>query len=203
MTRIKHFIVKFQYVFCIGFFAFLIGCHGEFSPKNKAYPRVIYPTKSYEIYQNPNCPFMFEKPVYARVGMDTTFMGVKTKEPCWFNVEFPDFNGSINVTYKELNSSNTLEKLLEDAHKMSFKHSKKANYIEEIAIENKYGVRGLVYDVGGDAASNLQFYLTDDKRHYIRGALYFNNEPNTDSMAPIINFVKADLDHFFETFQWK
>jgi gliding motility-associated lipoprotein GldD len=92
---------------------------------------------------------------------------------------------------------------LEDAHKMSFKHSKKANFIDEVAITNQYGVSGLIYDVGGDAASNIQFYLTDTSRHYIRGALYFNNEPNTDSMAPVIQFVRKDLDHFFETFQWK
>lgn len=181
----------------------LVGCHGDYTPKSKAYPRVIYPERKYELYAPADCPYQFEKPVYARVGSDTVFMGAKLKEPCWINIDFPEFNGTINLTYKEINGQNTLSKLLEDAHKMSFKHSKKANFIDEVAITNQYGVSGLIYDVGGDAASNIQFYLTDTSKHYIRGALYFNNEPNTDSMAPVIQFVRKDLDHFFETFQWK
>jgi gliding motility-associated lipoprotein GldD len=118
-------------------------------------------------------------------------------------LNFPDFNGTINLTYKEITKENNLNKLIEDAHKMSFKHSKKANYIDEVLISNKNGVGGLLYNVGGDAASNIQFFLTDTNHHYIRGALYFNNEPNTDSMAPVIDFVKKDLDHFLETFKWK
>ncbi len=195
--------MKYASYFLIIITLLLVGCHGEYSPKSKAYPRVIYPEKKYELYAPADCPYQFEKPIYTRVGSDTVFMGTKLKEPCWINIEFPDFNGTINLTYKEINAQNTLSKLLEDAHKMSFKHSKKANFIDEVSITNQYGVSGLIYDVGGDAASNIQFYLTDTSRHYIRGALYFNNEPNTDSMAPVIQFVRKDLDHFFETFQWK
>lgn len=178
----------------------LSACHGEFSPKPKAFPRVIYPEKKYELYVSTECPFEFEKPVYAKVVNDSSG---NTPNPCWLNVEFPDFNGTINLTYKEISAKNNLSKLVEDAHTLSFKHAKKANYIDEILIENKNGVGGILYNVGGDAASNIQFFLTDTTHHFIRGALYFNNEPNTDSMAPVIAFVRADLDRFLETFKWK
>lgn len=178
----------------------LSACHGEFSPKPKAFPRVIYPEKKYELYVSPNCPFEFEKPIYAKVINDSSG---NIENPCWLNVEFGDFNGTINLTYKEISAKNNLAKLVEDAHTLSFKHAKKANYIDEILIENKNGVGGILYNVGGDAASNIQFFLTDTTHHFIRGALYFNNEPNTDSMAPVIAFVRADLDRFLETFKWK
>lgn len=177
---------------------FLSACHGEFSPKPKAYPRVIYPEKKYETYVSPNCPFEFRKPMYATISLDSM-----AKNPCWINVDFPGFNGTINLTYKEITAKDNLPKLIEDAHKMSFKHSKKANYIDEILIENRNGAGGILYNVGGDAASNIQFFLTDTARHFIRGALYFNNEPNTDSMAPVLTFVRADLDTFLESFKWK
>jgi gliding motility-associated lipoprotein GldD len=64
-------------------------------------------------------------------------------------------------------------------------------------------VHGLIYDVEGNAASSVQFYVTDMEQHYLRGALYFNVKPNVDSMAPIINFVSKDMTHMIESFEWK
>ena len=92
---------------------------------------------------------------------------------------------------------------MRDADEMTYKHSRKADFIDEMEIKNQYGVEGLIFDVGGDAATNIQFYLTDYKEHYLRGALYFYATPNADSLAPAINFVKEDLNHLFSTFQWK
>jgi gliding motility-associated lipoprotein GldD len=57
--------------------------------------------------------------------------------------------------------------------------------------------------VGGDAASNVQFFLTDSIHHFIRGALYFNNQPNADSMKPVVDFVKEDLRVMLKSFRWK
>jgi gliding motility-associated lipoprotein GldD len=188
----------------LGCILFLTACHGDYTPKPKSYPRVIFPEKKYDLYVSPDCPFQFEKPVYANVTCDTTFFGTRlVSNLCWLNVNFPDWNGIINLTYKDINDTMSLERLVEDAHKMSFKHTTKADYINEIAIHNDHGVGGLLYDVGGDAASNVQFFLTDSTKHFLRGALYFNNEPNTDSMAPVVNFVKADLNRMLKTFEWK
>ena len=179
----------------------LSSCHGEYSPKPKAYPRVIFPERKFETYDAPSCPFKFQKPVYATVQQDSSSMGMS--HPCWLNIVFPNFNGTVNLTYKEINKEMTLERLLEDAHKLSFKHTKKANYIDESLITNKYGVSGIFYNVGGDAASNVQFFLTDSSHHFIRGSLYFYNEPNSDSMAPVLSYVRQDLDTILNTFQWK
>ena len=130
-------------------------------------------------------------------------MGKPVENPCWLNITFPDFNGTVNLTYKDITPQQSLAQLMEDAHKLSFKHTKKANYIDESVISNLHGVHGLYYDVGGEAASNIQFYLTDSTRHFIRGSLYFYNEPNADSMAPILAFVRKDLDHILGSFQWR
>jgi gliding motility-associated lipoprotein GldD len=181
----------------------LSSCHGDYMPKPKAYPRVHYPERKYELYDPASCPFRFEKPVYAMVQQDTSFFGQRPAEPCWLNIVFPDFNGTINLTYKEINKDMTLERLLDDAHKLSFKHTKKANYIDESLIVNKHGVSGIFYNVGGDAATNIQFFLTDSTHHYIRGSLYFYNEPNTDSMAPVLAFIRQDIDTILNSFEWK
>ena len=191
--------------FCAAVISFsLSGCHGDYTPKPKAYPRVVYPERKYEMYDPKDCPFKFEKPAYATVTQDTVFFGQKIMSiACWLNVNFPSLNGTINLTYKEINDSMKLDRLIEDAHKMSFKHTTKADYIAEIRIINDHGVGGILYDVGGNAASNVQFFLTDTTHNFLRGALYFNSEPNTDSMAPVVTFVKEDMKHMLKTFQWK
>lgn len=182
----------------------LASCHGDYTAKQKAYPRVVFPERTFDVYDAPNCPFKFEKPTYAIVEKDTMYMGRKLAgSQCWLNINWPMFNGTINLTYKDINDTMKLERLVEDAHKLAYKHTRKANYIDEIRIENEHGVGGLLYDVGGDAASNVQFFLTDTNKHFVRGALYFYNPPNTDSMAPVLDFVKEDMKHILKTFSWK
>jgi len=192
------------YVLCSMLCVLLSSCHGDYTPKPKAYPRVVYPEKKYELYQPEGCPFSFEKPVYTNVVRDTVFHGQKLKDDqCWLNVQFPTLNGVINLTYKDINDTMTIDRLIDDAHKMAFKHTKKANYIDEVRLSTKNGGGGLLYDLGGDAASNVQFFLTDSNKHFIRGALYFYSPPNADSIAPVLDFVKQDLEQMIRTFEWK
>src|SRR3954464_14922184 len=117
------------FLFCCLLSLFLSSCHGDYTPKPKAYPRVILPERKYELYDPQDCPFRFEKPVYATVMHDSTYFGQKIKDDqCWLNVYFPSLNGVINLTYKDINDTMSLERLVEDAHKMAFKHTKKADY---------------------------------------------------------------------------
>jgi gliding motility-associated lipoprotein GldD len=106
------------------------------------------------------------------------------------------------LSYKEINEQNSLSKLLEDSHKLTFKHTRKAQYIDENVLHNDHGVSGILYEIGGNAASNAQFFLTDSVKHYIRGSLYFSSVPNEDSLAPVIKFVKDDMMKMFKTFEW-
>ncbi len=182
----------------------LTSCHGDYTPRPKAYPRVIFPEKKYELYAPKECPFKFEKPVYASAVRDTNYFETKLQNnQCWLNLYFNSLNGVLNLTYKNIGDTQKLERLIEDAHKLAFKHTKKADYIDEIRINNLHGACGLLYDLGGDAASNVQFFVTDSAHHFVRGALYFYNTPNADSMAPVLSFVKEDLNHLLKTFEWK
>lgn len=173
------------------------------TPKPRAYFRIDLPEKSYEWYRPADCPFQFMYPTYARVLRDTSFFGETPADPCWLNIVIDTLGSVIHISYKPISNQQTLFKLNEDAHKMSFKHTIKADYIEERIISTDKGVRGILYDIGGNAASNIQFTLTDSTHHYLRGALYFNALPNADSLAPVIEFVQKDMLHLIETFEWK
>jgi gliding motility-associated lipoprotein GldD len=179
-------------------FAGITGCgEDDYSPKPRAYFRIDLPTKEYKQLKT-DCPFSFDYPVYSEVRFDNR----PTAEPCWMNVEFPSFNGTIHISYK--NIKNNLEQYLEDARSLTYKHVSRATDIRESVIVNEEAkVYGIIYDVKGDAASHVQFYMTDSLEHFIRGSLYFNVPPNQDSIAPVLNFIRKDITRMIETFDWK
>lgn len=198
--RIKS--LKFLSFLFIGLILFS-ACGGDYTPKPKAYHRIIYPERNFIDVQPPSCPFEFEYPDYARTAKDSLFFNREQKNPCWLDVVFDHFKGVIHLSYEPINSKADFIRFTEDAHKMTFKHTVKAESIEEKLIQTENNVGGILYDVGGDAASSIQFFLTDTNSHFIRGALYFNNTPNSDSIAPVIRFVKDDMMHLINTFKWK
>jgi gliding motility-associated lipoprotein GldD len=94
-----------------------------------------------------------------------------------------------------------LAKLLEDSYKLTSKHMTKASFIKDSVID-KPNIKGLIYSVGGNAASEKQFILTDYKNKFIRGAIYFATTPNYDSLRPAIEFVDKDIYHLINTFKF-
>lgn len=175
----------------------------NFIPKPLAYPRIELPVFNHYLVHENECPYTFEYPQYAEVVRDSFFFGDEVLSSCWINMNYPSINAKVHFSYKEIGRDVTFEKVMEDTHELEYNHSQKADYIDEYPIENKYGVEGLMINIGGNAANNLQFYLTDSEKHYLRGALYFNTSPNVDSIQPALDFIREDMLHLFETFQWK
>ncbi len=176
----------------------LTACEDNYMPKQKAYFRIAFPEKKYERYDPVSCPFTFDVPVYSKVTADTG----QTSEPCWYNVEFPTFNGTLYLSYKPVH--NDLKKYIEDSRTLSMKHISRASGLHEQEIEKSSDkVYGIYYDVRGNAASSVQFYLTDSTKHFIRGALYFYAVPNPDSIAPVLKFVEQDVKYLIESFKWR
>ncbi|MFH1319377.1 MAG: gliding motility lipoprotein GldD [Bacteroidota bacterium] len=177
---------------------FLTSCGGDYVPKPRGFFRIDLPQKTYIEY-NSDCPFLFEYPTYAMI---TPHVGVSTM-PCWMNIDYPEFKGRLHLSYFALN--NDLEKYLEDSRKLAYKHTIKAEAIDETLIKGDSArVHGLLYNIEGiSTASSVQFFLTDSTNHFLRGALYFNVSPRNDSLAPVINFIREDIFYFIESFRWK
>ncbi|HRS38733.1 MAG TPA: gliding motility lipoprotein GldD [Bacteroidia bacterium] len=181
----------------LGFALLLSGCDEPYNPKPRGYFRITLPEKQYALWESPGCPFGSELPSYVQVIPDTS----AEAEPCWMNLEFPDFKATVYLTYKPVNGN--LNRYIEDSRTYAYKHVTKASGIDEIILHEQPGVSGLLYKVKGNAASPLQFWLTDSTAHFIRGSLYFYAVPNPDSIAPVFDFVQSDVQHFLERFHWK
>jgi gliding motility-associated lipoprotein GldD len=74
---------------------------------------------------------------------------------------------------------------------------------EQIINNNQDRIHGILYDLKGNTATAVQFYVTDSVRHYLRGSLYFESEPNADSLSPLIDFFREDIIHLIGTLKWK
>lgn len=184
----------------------LTACKPEsFTPKPRAFFKIDLPQRAYTTFDVPSFPYAFEYPVYGRIVKDTTFFGIQPENPWWMNIDFASLGASVYISYKPINANSPLEKLIEDAHEMSFTaHSKRADFIDEKTFQDpERRVYGILYHAGGNAASAYQFIATDSVKHFIRGALYFNVAPNADSLKPVNEFLRADIQHLIETIRWK
>lgn len=183
----------------------LTSCQENYTPKRNGYFRIDFPKeKIFSVYQNNDCPFTFEYPNYGNIQKDSSNAEEMTTHPCWFNIIFPEYKGKIYLSYTAIDNTNTLDRLIRDSYKLTFKHTVKADYIDETVVKGKNeNVKGILYDVGGAAASGVQFYVTDEQKHFLRGSLYFFASPNADSIAPAVTYFRKDVEHIIETLQWK
>lgn len=192
--------ILFLFVLCI----LLSQCQDGpvFTPKPRAFPKVNYPEKQYQDFDQDYCKFTFSYPAYARIEQTEAYFEEAPVDPCWFDIYIPEFDSRLHCSYYPIGPDKDFETLKKDAFKLADWHNKKANFIDELIIQKENNVSGFAFDIEGPAASPFQFFVTDSTQHFLRGALYFNTEARPDSLAPIVDFVKEDILKIIETFRW-
>jgi gliding motility-associated lipoprotein GldD len=203
-------------LFC-AFGVLLFSCNSNFTPKPKGYFKIDFPEHKYQQFNLPGYPYTFEYPTYATISKEEDSTG---QNPYWINIDFPGYAGRIYISYKGVNSStvykiksqngykdsvvrNSFELLREEAYKMTYKHSIKASGIVDSFFTNPNGSSGVYFYVAGEAATSKQFYLTDTAKHFLRGALYFDATPNSDSLSIVSDFLEKDIKHLIHSLKWQ
>ncbi|NQY10118.1 MAG: gliding motility lipoprotein GldD [Flavobacteriales bacterium] len=177
--------------------ASLWGCSEDYNPKPRGYYRIDLPEKAYKPFEQ-DCPYTFEYPVYASIEKYKRNDSVE----CWNNVVYHRFGAQLYMSYFKLDGN--LNRHIEDSRSLTYTHTVKADGINEVVYNNSdKKAYGLYYKLKGDAASQIQFYLTDSVNHFLRGGLYFNTAPNSDSLAPVLDFIAEDITHMIETLEWR
>ncbi len=174
-----------------------IACQQKYTPKPKGYFRIDLPKKKYVRWNN-NYPFSFEVANIASVTPDKS----KDAEKYWLDINYPQLNAKVHLSYKS-GDKESMIKYLEDARKLAYKHTIKADAISEQAFNNyKENVHALIYRMKGNTASAIQFVVADSSKNFLRGALYFKTRPNQDSLAPAIKYINNDIVRLIESFKW-
>lgn len=167
----------------------------DYSPKPKAFPRVYYPERSYQRAEL-NCAFDMEIPSYSSMSI------ANPNEDCWYNINYGPFDATLHLSYKTLHGIGSLDSLMDDAYNLAFKHISKAEDIVPREFSDSSGNYGMIYDLYGKTATPFNFFITDEKKHFLRGSFYFNQRTDRDSVAPIYEFIKRDILHSINTLEW-
>jgi gliding motility-associated lipoprotein GldD len=162
-------------------------------PKPYGELRLEYPAPKYQKFEN-NCNYTFEYSDFAKI--------TDAKKPCWYYLNYPKMKAKVFVTYYPI--QNDFADHIKEAEKMVYEHTIKASSIDTKSFEYpEKKVYGNFYELKGQSASNLQFYITDSTKHFVTAYLYFNTRPKPDSLAPAVDYIKKDMKHLLDTFEWK
>ena len=173
------------------FLILLTSCGSETLPKPKGYLSLEYPELGYNKLNN-NRPYSFD------VSKNAT---IKTLPDNWLKIKYPRLKASVDITYRPVN--NNLRELLIEAEKLVLEHTIKADNISWRDYKNKETkVYGKMCEISGNAASQIQFHVTDSSKHFLKGSLFFYSKPNYDSILPAVEYIKKDMIQMLETLQW-
>jgi gliding motility-associated lipoprotein GldD len=200
------FVIMRTHLLLLALFALVLpfsGCDDDDDevqiPKPRGYFRIALPEKKYVNY-DAECPYTFEIPDYAKVMRS----GMRNPEPCFRDVQMDRFGATIYLSYKEITHDSVLKQLINTSWELTEKHRSKAQGRKELEIlRPEDHVYGALVDIGASAATAIQFYLTDSAKHFVRGSLYFMAVPNKDSLKPVLDFIRKDVEHLTQTLKWK
>ena len=151
-----------------------------------------YPTPEYKKTLG-NYPFDFEFNQLAQLKKSNK------RAP---DLYYPNMKATLYLSYVMV--QNNIDSLLNDAYKLPGKHMIKAQEIpERVFVAPEHEVYGTLFSVVGNAASQLQFFLTDSTDNFLVGSLYFYSRPNYDSIMPAARYLERDVIHLMETLRWK
>jgi gliding motility-associated lipoprotein GldD len=193
MLKMKQIII----FLLLGLLLFFDACRKEYTPRPRGYFRISFPIKRYKTLEMP-VPYTFQIPVYSIPGSDS----LNLKQTDWVTIEVPANHAQIHLSYRTIDKN--LAQYIEESRMLAYKHSQKASSIEEQEFINPDSkVFGTIYNIKGNAASPMQFYITDSVKHFLRGALYIKEIPNIDSLQPVIDFLNQDVIRLIETTRWR
>ncbi|MDR1501552.1 MAG: hypothetical protein LBT43_03740 [Prevotella sp.] len=173
-----------------------ISCN-EYTPKPLGYPRIDKVESGVVRFEH--AAFSFRYPANAHIEE----VRKNDESGFWFNISYPEYDAILYCTYFPVDKRK-LSGALEDSYQLAYSQALKANGIQQFLFtDSLHHTSGIIYDVKGSVASPIQFYLTDNASNFLRGSLYFNQQVNADSIAPVVGFLREDIVALMESLEWK
>ena len=182
----------------------LISCSDEssdFIPKPKGLNHIDLPDHSYNTFQEEGYPYTFEISKYAHPENDSIML---EKKKFYKTISYPTLGFKIHLTYKDIKKNkDTLRSYIAEGYKLRDGHDKKAYGFNEQYAQNERGDNIAIFEIDGNVPSQYQFMLHDSTDHFMRGVLYFPIATKNDSLAPIIEYAKKDIQHLIQSVRWR
>lgn len=197
---LNHPILKINTI--VYLFLFLASCTTDFKPKPKGYNHIDLPEHRYQLFTEADKPYVFEYNVNAFPEDDTA--SYKEKKKLYKILKYPELNFNIHLTYKDINgSTDSLDSFINESFRLAYGHDVKAYGITPEMVTLPGKMTATIITLEGDVPSQYQFFVHDSTMHFLRGAVYFPIANKNDSLAPVIEYVKEDIQHLLKTLKWK
>lgn len=177
----------------------IVACEEPVSqPKRYGFPRIEFPEDhGYTTFSNNACPFTFDYPDYGEVSRDSG-------DSCWVDITFPNFDLTWHLTYR--NVAETGKKRgqhFEEYRRLVYKHASKASHIEANPFDAPAG-RGTMFEIYGEVGTPEQVFLYDqEEQDIMMMSFYFRTATENDSLAPVSDYMKGEVQKMLNTFRWK
>jgi hypothetical protein len=190
------------YHYGFGMFLFILlilltmaGCRQDYSPKPDGYLRIDPHPEAYKLVDKADFPLSFEISQSAQGIIDNTVV------PEWINIVYPRYKATVYCSYIPIDKKNRT-RIFAESKELVYRHGIKAEKIQAQLYENpEQHLYATLYLLAGNAATPLQFTVTDSISYLFRGALYFDIPVKRDSVAPVIEYITQDIMHLIETVQ--
>lgn len=171
----------------------------SYIPKPPTYLRLELPEHTYTAFDD-ECNYAFELADLYRISNSTEENGTT----CNKRIDLGPLNGMAYLRYWDIDGERPLAFYVNSANDEVDRHKLKANNIEdEQIIRSEDRVFGTLFELQGDVATPFQFYLTDSTDKFLYCEVLFNTTPKYDSLKPSLDYLKKDLKHLLNTFEWK
>ena len=167
-------------------------------PKKHGFPRMELPQEPvYILYESKTCPFVFEAPEGGEITRDLA-------DSCWMDIKYSDYNLTWHVSHRDTRRTGlTADIHFEEHRKLVYKHSQKATEIRPADFIVPAG-RATVHELYGEVGTPYYLFLRDSSNTQVaQVSFYFQTALENDSLAPMIDYMKRQMDHAARTFRWK
>jgi len=189
------FVYYMKYLLASILLILFISCQ-DYTPKPIGYSRIEFPES--KIIKYSFSDYSFDYPDYIII--DTLYSHIQSQY--WFNIVYSQFNAVVHCTYLNI-TKDKLPQVLEDSYHLAYSHALKADGItQKLYANEEVNVSGIMYEIDGDVATPIQFFVTDSIRHFLRGSFYYTNKVDRDSVLPITDLVREDIRRMMNTFSW-
>ena len=187
-------------VILFGMIFFLGGCSDEVSPRARphGFHKISFPEElDYQAFHSETCPFEFQYPVSGQISRSFD-------DSCWVDIDFPEYGLKWHLTHRFVPETDIATgQHFEEHRKLIYKHSKKATQIAARDFDTPEA-SGKAWEVYGNVGTPAYYFLADSaQENILMLSFYFNTAMKNDSLAPVIEYMRGEVEKSLETLVWK
>lgn len=178
-------------------YLFLVGCSSNTTPREKKSTQTIRSTHELTTYETDRFSFKYNK------GQTIKLKNAEKVGEIWFDISDPAIDATIYCSYLPIDTGG-LYRALEDSYHLAYSHVSVSEGINQrLVLNDSLKTYATIYDIEGQVATPIQFYVTDSVSHFLRGSVYYNKAVKNDSVAQSTNILRDDILTLIESLRWK